>query len=206
MFDTQRSKRSVLFSGVEASTEECSLQLSGCYSKFNSENAENQLEVFLEDCHRVFGSSQDWKLRQAYVNLCQSIDELQGDTPDQYALRFLGVLLSLKEDHVVNVRLSLGTFLYQHLVHNGSSVSSVEQRRKAFDLDFYAGLSDDWRSQLDECLQMLLVDRDRDVRASVGGVYDARGTPLPNESNIEQSDMCTDDPSGNLGDQLFNQS
>ena len=67
----------------------------------------------------MFGSSQDWKLRQAYINLCESICKLQRDTPDQYALRFVGTLLLLKEDSVVNVRLSLGTFLYQNLVNNG---------------------------------------------------------------------------------------
>jgi hypothetical protein len=77
------------------------------------------LEIYLDDCHRVFGSSQDWKLRQAYINLCESIYKLKQDTPDQYALRFLGTLLSLKEDSVVNVRLSLGTFIYQSLVNNG---------------------------------------------------------------------------------------
>ena len=95
-------------------------QLSGCYSKFHSENAENQMEIFLDDSHRIFASSTDWKLRQAYVTLCQSIYELHQDTPDQYALRFLPKLLLLKEDPVVNVRLSLGTFIYQHLVNNGN--------------------------------------------------------------------------------------
>ncbi|CAF1281058.1 unnamed protein product [Adineta ricciae] len=159
--------------------------LSGCYAKFNIENAENQLEVFLDDCHRVFGSSQDWKLRQSYINLCESIYKLHEDTSDQYSLRFLGTLLSLKEDPVVNVRLSLGTFVYQNLVHN----------------DFYNGLSDDWRSQLDECLQMLLVDRDRDVRASVGGVYEARGTPLPLDNNNEDSDSSIQNNTITLGDQ-----
>jgi hypothetical protein len=51
------------------------LKLSGCYSKLNSENAEMQMEVFLDDCHRMFSSSQDWKLRQAYVN--QSMNYIQ---------------------------------------------------------------------------------------------------------------------------------
>lgn len=79
------------------------------------------MEVFLDDSHRVFGSSQDWKLRQSYINLCESIYKLHQDTSDQYALRFLGTLLSLKEDPVVNVRLSLGTFIYQNLINNGKS-------------------------------------------------------------------------------------
>ena len=77
------------------------------------------MEIFLDDSHRIFASSKDWKLRQAYVNLCQSISELNQDTSDQYSLRFLPKLLSLKEDSVVNVRLSLGTFVYQRLFHNG---------------------------------------------------------------------------------------
>jgi len=98
-----------------------SFKLSGCYSKFNSENAETQTEVFLDDCHRVFGSSQDWKFRQSYINLCETIYKLHSDSPDQYALRFLGILLSLKEDPVVNVRLSLGTFVYQNFVQNGKT-------------------------------------------------------------------------------------
>lgn len=76
------------------------------------------MEIFLDDSHRIFASSKDWKLRQAYVNLCQSICELNEDSSDQYSLRFLPKLLSLKEDPVVNVRLSLGTFVYQHLINN----------------------------------------------------------------------------------------
>jgi hypothetical protein len=87
--------------------------------KFSSENAQTQIEIFLDDSHRMFGSSQDWKLRQSYIYLCQSIFKLHEDTSDQYALRFLGTLLLLKEDPVVNVRLSLGTFIYQNLVNNG---------------------------------------------------------------------------------------
>ncbi|CAF4825542.1 unnamed protein product [Rotaria sp. Silwood1] len=164
--------------------------LSGCYSKFNSENAQIQTEVFLDDCHRVFASSQDWKLRQVYINLCESIYKLHVDTPDQYALRFLGRLLSLKEDPVVNVRLSLGTFIYQNLINN----------------EFYIDLSDDWRSQIDECLQILLVDRDRDVRASVGGVYEARGTPLSSEILNDDSDSSIQNNTITLGDEQQNQS
>ncbi|CAF3937743.1 unnamed protein product [Adineta steineri] len=164
--------------------------LSGCYSKFNSENAESPTEVFLDDCHRLFGSSLDWKLRQSYVNLCESIYKLHADTSDQYALRFLGTLLSLKEDPVVNVRLSLGTFVYQNLINN----------------DFYKDLSDDWRSQIDECLQMLLVDRDRDVRASVGGIYEARGTSLTSEHFNDDSDSSIQNNTITLGDEQLNQS
>jgi hypothetical protein len=78
------------------------------------------MEVFLDDSHRVFASSHDWKFRQGYINLCQSIYELHEDSPDQYSLRFLGKLLLLKEDTVVNVRLSLGRFLYQNLINNGN--------------------------------------------------------------------------------------
>jgi len=163
--------------------------LSGCYLKFSSENAQVQIEVFLDDSHRVFGSSQDWKLRQAYINLCESIYKLHEDTPDQYALRFLGILLSLKDDSVVNVRLSLGTFIYQNLFNN----------------EFYNGLSDDWRTKIDECLQILLVDRDRDVRASVGGVYEARGTALSTENLNDDSDSSILNNTVTLGDQLINQ-
>ncbi|CAF0962826.1 unnamed protein product [Rotaria magnacalcarata] len=164
--------------------------LSGCYLKFTSDNGQIQMEVFLDDCHRVFASSQDWKLRQVYVNLCESIYKLHVDTPDQYALRFLGRLLSLKEDQVVNVRLSLGTFIYENLVNN----------------EFYIGLSDDWRSQIDECLQILLVDHDRDVRAAVGGVYQARVTSLSSENLNDDSDSSIQNNTITLGDEQLNQS
>ncbi|CAF4866267.1 unnamed protein product, partial [Rotaria magnacalcarata] len=30
--------------------------LSGCYLKFTSDNGQIQMEVFLDDCHRVFAS------------------------------------------------------------------------------------------------------------------------------------------------------
>ncbi|CAF1273191.1 unnamed protein product [Rotaria sordida] len=159
--------------------------LSGCYSKFNCEKAQVQTEVFLDDCHRVFASSQDWKLRQVYIYLCKSIYKLNVDRPDQYALRFIGKLLSLKEDPVVNVRLSLGTFIYQYLVNN----------------EFYIGLSDDWRTQIDECLQILLVDRDRDVRASVGGIYQPRQTDLSSEYSNDHSDSSIQNNTITLGDQ-----
>jgi hypothetical protein len=67
--------------------------------------------------------------------------------------------------------------------------------------EFYSGLSDDWRSQIDECLQMLLGDRDRDVCASVGGVYQARGTALPSEHFNNDSDSSTLNYTITLGDQ-----
>ncbi|CAF3109007.1 unnamed protein product, partial [Rotaria sp. Silwood2] len=180
--------------------------LSGCYSKFNSENAQVQTEIFLDDCHRVFASSQDWKLRQVYINLCESIYKLHVDTPDQYALRFLGRLLLLKEDPVVNVRLSLGTFIYQNLVNNGKHENSLFLflLNKFNLLEFYIGLSDDWRSQIDECLQILLVDRDRDVRASVGGVYQPRGTSLSSENLNDDSDSSIQNNTITLGDEQQN--
>ena len=49
---------------------------------------------------------------------CQSIFKLNEDSSHQYALRFLSILLSLKEDSVINVRLFLGTFIYQNLSKN----------------------------------------------------------------------------------------
>lgn len=78
------------------------------------------MEIFLDDSYRIFASSEDWKLRQLFVYLCELIHEFHRDTPNEFALRFLSKLLLLKDDPVVNVRLSLGTFLYQHLHQNGS--------------------------------------------------------------------------------------
>jgi hypothetical protein len=68
-------------------------------------------------------------------------------------------------------------------------------------LEFYFGLSDDWRSQIDECLQMLLVDRDRDVRASVGGVYEPRGTSLSSEHFNDDSDSSNQNNTIYIGDE-----
>jgi hypothetical protein len=87
-------------------------------------------EIFLSDCHRVFGSSQDWKLRQGYIDLCQCISNLHQETSDQYALRFVGRLLILKEDPVINVRLSLGRFIYQNLYQNGKREKEKEKEKE----------------------------------------------------------------------------
>ncbi len=72
--------------------------------------------------------------------------------------------------------------------------------------EFYFGLSDDWRSQIDECLQMLLVDRDRDVRASVGGVYQPRGTSIISDNFNDDSDSSIQNNTITLGDEQLNQS
>ena len=55
-------------------------------------------------------------------------------------------------------------------------------------------------------LQILLVDRDRDVRASVGGVYEARGTTLPSENYNDDSDSSIQNNTITLGDEQINQS
>lgn len=147
------------------------------------------MEIFLDDSYRIFASSEDWKLRQLFVNLCQFIYELHKDSPNQYALRFLSKLLLLKEDPVVNVRLSLGTFLYQHLHQNGLHFIFIDFSFKNsffFLLEFYSNLSSDWKNEIDECLQILLVDRDRDVRLSVGGVYETTTKSLSSLSLDEK--------------------
>ena len=55
-----------------------------------------------------------------------------------------------------------------------------------FLLEFYSNLSSDWKNEIDECLQILLVDRDRDVRLSVGGVYETTTKSLSSLSLDEK--------------------
>ncbi len=50
---------------------------------------------------------------------------------------------------------------------------------------------------------MLLVDRDRDVRAAVGGVYEARGRSLSSENLNDDSDSSIQNNTITLGDQLI---
>jgi len=73
-------------------------------------------------------------------------------------------------------------------------------------LEFCNGLSNDWRSEIDECLQMLLIDRDRDIRASVGGVYQPRGTSLSSENLNDYSDSSIQNNPITLTEELINQS
>lgn len=73
-------------------------------------------------------------------------------------------------------------------------------------IDFYNRLSDHWRSQIDECLQLLLVDRDRDVRASVGGIYEPRGTSLSSENLNDDSDSSIQNNTITISDEQINQS
>jgi hypothetical protein len=42
-------------------------------------------------------------------------------------------------------------------------------------------LPDGWRAEIDRCLQVLLVDEDRDVRSAVGGAYEWRGRALSDD-------------------------
>lgn len=53
---------------------------------------------------------------------------------------------------------------------------------------------------------MLLVDRDRDVRASVGGVYQARGTSLATEYLNDDSDNSIQNYTNIQNDQQIYQS
>ncbi len=50
---------------------------------------------------------------------------------------------------------------------------------------------------------MLLVDRDRDVRAAVGGVYEPRGRSLSSENLNDDSDSSIQNNTITLGDQLI---
>lgn len=68
-------------------------------------------------------------------------------------------------------------------------------------LDFSSNLSSDWKNEIAECLQMLLVDRDRDVQLSVGAVYqpttkslsslslDEKNSSDENQTTIEQDQI-----------------
>jgi hypothetical protein len=53
---------------------------------------------------------------------------------------------------------------------------------------------------------MLLIDRDRDIRASVGGVYQPRGTSLSSENLNDYSDSSIQNNPITLTEQLINQS
>lgn len=53
---------------------------------------------------------------------------------------------------------------------------------------------------------MLLVDRDRDIRSSVGGVYQSRGTPLPPENMNDDSDNSLQNNTNTFIDEQINQS
>ncbi len=87
-------------------------------------------------------------------------------------------------------------------------IELVHISNKKFDLliEFSNNLSDDWKCQIDECLQRLLVDPDRDVRASVGGVYQARGISLSSENLNDDSDSSIQNNTITLDEQFINQS
>ncbi|CAF0779211.1 unnamed protein product [Didymodactylos carnosus] len=146
--------------------------LAACYDRFSQTKSQQLCEIFIEDSHRIFARSMEWRFRQAYVHLCQEIVERRCETPQQFALRFFDSLLRLKHDHVVNVRLTFAQFLQSYLTNNS---------------DYYSYLPDHWRSQVSEAIQLLQNDRERDVRICVGGVYEQ----LPPPDLIQQTTLST---------------
>ena len=135
------------------------------------------LEIFLNDCSRLFAESEDWKSRQAFIFLVEQIffhysrSSSSSSSPplswlDEFVQRFLSKVLLLREDPVVNVRLSLATFLFQHFLRHGENSSSSKERMLF--LECSKELSDVCRGEVVECLQLFGRDRDRDVRLAVG--------------------------------------
>lgn len=98
----------------------------------------------------VFAHSILWKLRQLYALLCSKLLASRALSPEQFALVAMPHLLDLSLDPVPNVRLVVARTLAQHIVTN----------------EYFADSSNHYYDNIQNVLQRLQSDKDRDVRQS----------------------------------------
>ena len=146
------------------------------------------LNSLLSELTTRFGSGSRWMLRQSYVNICNQLVTDRSLPLEEFACQLLTPLLDLKRDRVPNVRLGLARVINFQLKYEGKatalrpygrvSSSSVDQSHSQVAslhinngfsplsilcADFFAGSNSPYRETLNETLDQLSADQDRDV-------------------------------------------
>ncbi|XP_059352388.1 serine/threonine-protein phosphatase 4 regulatory subunit 1-like isoform X1 [Daphnia carinata] len=112
-----------------------------------AEDAESMLTPLLADLTTRFCSGNRWMLRQSYVNICNQLVTDRALPLEEFAKLLLAPLLALKQDRVPNVRLVLARVINFQLKYH----------------EFFSGSDSPYRESLDETLNQLSADKDRDV-------------------------------------------
>lgn len=112
-----------------------------------ADDAESMLTPLLADLTTRFCSGNRWMLRQSYVNICNQLVTDRALPLEEFGKLLLAPLLALKQDRVPNVRLVLARVINFQLKYH----------------EFFAGSDSPYRESLDETLNQLSADEDRDV-------------------------------------------
>lgn len=112
-----------------------------------SKDAESMLTPLLADLTTRFCSGNRWMLRQSYVNICNQLVTDRALPLEEFGKLLLAPLLALKRDRVPNVRLVLARVINFQLKYH----------------EFFSGSDSPYRESLDETLNQLSADEDRDV-------------------------------------------
>ncbi|XP_031552606.1 serine/threonine-protein phosphatase 4 regulatory subunit 1-like isoform X2 [Actinia tenebrosa] len=107
---------------------------------------------FVSDIIVKFANSQQWTRRQAYAQLCHTLLEDNAESGIHFCKEFLPNLLHLLSDRIPNVRLSVARTLTKNILH----------------CEYFSTPECKERDILEDALQKLQIDTDRDVRYFAG--------------------------------------
>lgn len=131
-----------------------------------AEDAESMLAPLLADLTTRFCSGNRWMLRQSYVNICNQLVTDRALPLEEFGKLLLAPLLALKQDRVPNVRLVLARVINFQLKYHGIIQIIFFFFSKSYQFcfaEFFAGSDSPYRESLDETLNQLSADEDRDV-------------------------------------------
>ena len=140
-----------------------SVQLSSCFVRYADESAMDSLETFVDDSIRLFAQSTDWKRRQLFVQLVEKIFFVERKQTNEFEKKLLDETIRLKSDPVVNVRLSLASFLAQQFNRSSTFIFPLAPLSVLFVHSDPLKIFVDLQSTVDE----LAKDADRDVRSAI---------------------------------------
>lgn len=130
------------------------------------------LTSLLADLTTRFCSGNRWMLRQSYVNICNQLVTDRALPLEDFARLLLTPLLALQRDRVPNVRLVLARVInfqlkYHGIVHPSSTLFAellnLSNSNLILSAEFFAGSDSPYRESLNETLNQLSADEDRDV-------------------------------------------
>ena len=136
------------------------------------DGANNQvtLSSLLADLTTRFCSGSRWMLRQSYVNICNQLVTDRALPLEDFAKLLLSPLLALRQDRVPNVRLVLARVINFQLKYHGILIIDYFQTQLFIIFlclfifaEFFAGSDSPYRESLDQTLNQLSADEDRDV-------------------------------------------
>ncbi|XP_038070184.1 serine/threonine-protein phosphatase 4 regulatory subunit 1-like isoform X2 [Patiria miniata] len=116
--------------------------------RINTADDQTLRQNFIDGIITRYANSDRWFGRQTFIHLCQNLVEVQSVEDEQFAQNLLPSLLSLGNDSIPNVRITLARLLTQNLLP----------------IDFYQSMANPFYEKMMDVVGQLQKDVDQDVR------------------------------------------